>query len=70
MPAVAHDDEYPLGRRVAPRDYADRYGQLTELGFDARTAMRLADLEHVSIHEARRLIKGGCPIGTAVRILE
>jgi hypothetical protein len=42
---------------------------LRRAGFDSDAALDLAFSQHVDLHAAVQLVKGGCPPATAVRIL-
>lgn len=46
-----------------------RQEQLQELGFDTLTSFRLANLSHVDLEKARKLIAAGCPFWQAAEIL-
>lgn len=63
-------DEYALG---APRQHDQvvcwRADRLVAAGFDPVTALQLAELPHVSLEDAKRLLDAGCPVATAARIL-
>jgi hypothetical protein len=45
-----------------------RHGQLTRAGFDPTEATTLAVHLEVDLHDGR-LVRNGCPSGTALRIL-
>ena len=46
-----------------------RKARLTTLGVAEETAMILASHSSFSVHELDRLLKAGCQLGTALRIL-
>jgi hypothetical protein len=51
------------------RVYAWRSERLAALGVAGETAMILGAHPRFSVHELDRLLKAGCPLGTALRIL-
>ena len=53
----------------AERVYAWRNERLTALGVAGETAMILGAHPGFSVHELDRLLKAGCPLGTALRIV-
>jgi hypothetical protein len=57
----------PAVRRVAPRE--DAIAVLTALGVAEDVALVLAENPSFSVHELKRLLARGCPLGTALRIL-
>jgi hypothetical protein len=59
--------------RVSPeadRVYSRRHSRLAALGVAGDAAMLLAADTRFSIHELERLLAAGCPLATALRILE
>jgi hypothetical protein len=46
-----------------------RVDQLASAGYDREAASLLADARHVDLHEAVGLLRHGCPVDTALRIL-
>jgi hypothetical protein len=46
-----------------------RMGELRRAGYGERDARRLAERVDVDLHRAIDLIRSGCPVETAVRIL-
>jgi hypothetical protein len=46
-----------------------RAEELMRAGFDGCTALELALVPHVDLHKAVSLLRCGCPLETAVRIL-
>ena len=46
-----------------------RTDQLTRAGYDREAASLLADARHVDLHDAVELMRQGCPVDTALRIL-
>lgn len=65
-PAAENDVQ---GGSEAERVYAWRNARLAALGVAADTAMILGAHPTFSVHELDRLLKAGCPLGTALRIL-
>jgi hypothetical protein len=57
----------PAVRPVAPRE--DAVSVLTALGVSEDDAVVLAEDRSFSVHELKRLLARGCPLGTALRIL-
>jgi hypothetical protein len=46
-----------------------RLEELERAGYGADVARQLADLPHVDLHQATKLLRRGCPPDTALRIL-
>ena len=46
-----------------------RTEELERAGYTPEDARHLADLAHVDLHQATRLLRGGCPVDLALRIL-
>jgi len=46
-----------------------RIDQLARAGYDRDAATLIADARHVDLHEAVELVRHGCPVDTALRIL-
>ena len=46
-----------------------RFEQLQRAGYPRNDALLLSGRLDVDIHEAARLLRSGCPVATAVRIL-
>jgi len=46
-----------------------RTDQLARAGYDREAASLLADARHVDLHDAVELMRQGCPVDTALRIL-
>ena len=46
-----------------------RLEQLERAGYPAKDALLLADRLDIDIHEAAHLLRNGCPVATALRIL-
>jgi hypothetical protein len=46
-----------------------RFEQLLQAGYPRRAASRLAKREDVDLHLAADLVKHGCPVETALRIM-
>lgn len=46
-----------------------RLEQLERAGYPAKDALLLADRLDIDIHAAAHLLRSGCPVATAVRIL-
>jgi len=46
-----------------------RIDQLARAGYDREAASLLAEARHVDLHDAVELLRGGCPVDTALRIL-
>jgi hypothetical protein len=57
----------PAVRPIARRD--DAISVLTALGVSEDVALVLAENPSFSVHELKRLLARGCPLGTALRIL-
>jgi hypothetical protein len=46
-----------------------RFEELMESGYELGDALRLAVATHVDVHRAADLLRRGCPVETAMRIL-
>jgi hypothetical protein len=46
-----------------------RVDQLARAGYDREAASLLADARHIDLHDAVELLRRGCPVDTALRIL-
>jgi hypothetical protein len=46
-----------------------RIEELERAGYSPGDARHLAELSHVDLHQATRLLRGGCPPDLALRIL-
>ena len=46
-----------------------RFEELRDAGYDERDAMELALRTEIDLHLALELVRNGCPLETAVRIL-
>jgi hypothetical protein len=58
---------HPAAGREPPR--ADRFSMLTRLGVSEYAALTLAHDPSFSVDDLKRLLRMGCPLGTALRIL-
>ena len=61
--------EIDLPETEAARVARWRIDQLAGAGYDREAASLLADARHVDLHDAVELVRGGCPVDTALRIL-
>lgn len=59
----------PGGTSEEERVLAWRVDRLEQAGFDAVTAVELALRRDVDLHRAVELVRSGCPLETARRIL-
>jgi len=66
------DEEYPLGVSQAGDVATMRYDRLREAGYSVNVSGRWAQLHasELDLHTAEELAEAGCPLATAVRILE
>jgi hypothetical protein len=53
----------------ADRVVSWRFEALERVGYDRRSAAELAERTDIDLHLAVALARGGCPVGTALRIL-
>ena len=58
-----------LDEAQAQRILSWRFEALTKAGYDASDALVLATRVEVDLHTATKLLKHGCPVSTALRIL-
>jgi hypothetical protein len=58
-----------LDEAQAQRILSWRFEALTQAGYDASDALVLATRVEVDLHMATNLLKRGCPVSTALRIL-
>jgi len=65
MTAVEIDRPETENERVARW----RIDQLARAGYDRDAATLIADARHVDLHAAVELVRHGCPVDTALRIL-
>jgi hypothetical protein len=66
---VKHALSSQLYRRDAEEVLRWRFERLLDAGYDAATASALAKRVEIDLHLAVRLVRNGCPPGTAVSIL-
>ena len=62
------DDETPTRLRDLPYVVA-RFDCLVRAGYPTDAAVQLAENRDVSLHDAVELLKRGCPVSEALRIL-
>jgi hypothetical protein len=66
MAAIAESSSFESQSRLV---VAWRYEELKRAGYGEREAMELALRRDVDLHVALRLLRNGCPVEIAVRIL-
>ena len=66
---MSNDEPQPDRESEVDRVLSWRTDELVRAGYDACTAIELALVPHVDLHRAVGLVRRGCPLTTAVRIL-
>jgi hypothetical protein len=66
---MSTDESEPVGDSEEERVLSWRAGELVRAGYDECTAIELAFVPHIDLHRATELLRRGCPLATAVKIL-